>query len=468
MTPPIVTDYLVIGAGASAMAFVDTLLDESEARVVMVDRHERPGGHWNDAYSFVRLHQPSALYGVNSRALGTGKKDTAGHNEGLYELATRTEVLAYYEEVMRERFLPSGRVTFMPRCNHELDANHEHRVTSLLDGTSRTVKPRRVVDARGLEGSAVPSTRPPPYRLAPGVRCIPVNELPAIASPPTGYVVIGAGKTGIDACLWLLDNGTPPSRIRWIVPRDAWFLDRANIQPGLEFLERYVGNLADQLECLGAAASVPDLFQRLEGRGQLLRLNPSVEPTTFRCATVTRSELDELRRIEGVVRRGRVQAIERDRIVLDAGSIGADPGWLYVDCTANGLGSTPKSAVFEGATVRLLPLGWCQTTLSAAIIGYVECHVESDADKNALCGVVPYPEVPMDWLRLWAGAAKNRQRWTAHPGLASWLTRARLDTRRLLHAIGKDEVAKRAAVERYHASVGPAMERLPRLLLQTS
>ena len=25
------------------------------------------GGHWNDAYDFVRLHQPAALYGVNSR-----------------------------------------------------------------------------------------------------------------------------------------------------------------------------------------------------------------------------------------------------------------------------------------------------------------------------------------------------------------------------------------------------------------
>ena len=32
-------DYLVIGAGATGMAFVDTLLEESRASVVMVDRH---------------------------------------------------------------------------------------------------------------------------------------------------------------------------------------------------------------------------------------------------------------------------------------------------------------------------------------------------------------------------------------------------------------------------------------------
>ena len=57
-TNPIETDYLVVGAGATAMAFVDTLLSKSDSQVVMVDRHHRPGGHWNHAYSYVGLHQP--------------------------------------------------------------------------------------------------------------------------------------------------------------------------------------------------------------------------------------------------------------------------------------------------------------------------------------------------------------------------------------------------------------------------
>jgi cation diffusion facilitator CzcD-associated flavoprotein CzcO len=50
------TDYLVVGAGASGMAFTDALLANSEARVVLVDRRHRPGGHWLDAYPFVSLH----------------------------------------------------------------------------------------------------------------------------------------------------------------------------------------------------------------------------------------------------------------------------------------------------------------------------------------------------------------------------------------------------------------------------
>ena len=43
-------DYLVIGAGATAMAFVDTLVSETTASVVVVDRNHQPGGHWTTAY----------------------------------------------------------------------------------------------------------------------------------------------------------------------------------------------------------------------------------------------------------------------------------------------------------------------------------------------------------------------------------------------------------------------------------
>jgi len=91
------TDYLIIGSGASGLAFADTLLEESEAHITIVDRHGKPGGHWNDAYSFVTLHQPSAFYGVNSLELGSGRKDTVGLNSGLAELASGPEINGYYE-----------------------------------------------------------------------------------------------------------------------------------------------------------------------------------------------------------------------------------------------------------------------------------------------------------------------------------------------------------------------------------
>ena len=80
-------DYLVIGSGATAMAFVDSMLTETDATFAMV----------------VRLHQPSQFYGVASRPLGRGRKDEHGLNRGFYELATGVEVTAYFHDVMQER-----------------------------------------------------------------------------------------------------------------------------------------------------------------------------------------------------------------------------------------------------------------------------------------------------------------------------------------------------------------------------
>ena len=105
---PIDVDYLVIGAGAMGMAFIDTILTETEATVALVDRYDRPGGHWNRAYPFVRLHQPSAFYGVNSHELSSGRKDTDGGNAGLHELASGTEVLATSTTFCKSNSRPAG------------------------------------------------------------------------------------------------------------------------------------------------------------------------------------------------------------------------------------------------------------------------------------------------------------------------------------------------------------------------
>jgi cation diffusion facilitator CzcD-associated flavoprotein CzcO len=170
------TDYLVVGAGASGMAFVDALIDASDADVVLVDRQHRPGGHWNHAYPFVRLHQPSAYYGVNSMPLGQDRIDETGPNAGFYERATADEITAYYRRVLDERFLPSGRVRFVGMSDHVADRSG-HRLVSRLDGTETPVQVRRkVVDATYLE-SEVPSRHALPFEVDPGVRVIPPNQL---------------------------------------------------------------------------------------------------------------------------------------------------------------------------------------------------------------------------------------------------------------------------------------------------
>lgn len=112
---PIKADYLVVGAGAMGMAFVDTILTDTDKTVAIIDRYARPSGHWTVAYPYVRLHQPSAFYGVNSKHLGDDQIDQVGWNQGLCELASRDEVCSYYDLIMRQTFLPSGRVTYYPK-----------------------------------------------------------------------------------------------------------------------------------------------------------------------------------------------------------------------------------------------------------------------------------------------------------------------------------------------------------------
>lgn len=454
-------DYVVIGSGAVGMAFTDTMLSETEANFILIDRRDRPGGHWNDAYPFVRLHQPSAFYGVNSRELGSNRKDNSGLNEGHYELASGTDVCSYFDHVMQDRFLPSGRVRYFPMHDYGQDGH----IRSLLSGDGRPVRARRkIVDATWLN-TAVPATHPPKYEIANGVTCVPINDLARVKRPYSGYVIVGAGKTGIDACLWLLENGADPNSILWIMPRDAWLLDRANIQPGEEFFARVAGSVATQVESAAAARSIEDLFDRLEATGQLLRLDRNHRPSMYRCATVTRAELDALRRIKNIVRLGRVKRIEKTKIVLEKGSVAADPDFLYVDCSASGLHQRPVVPVFDGGKITLQTVRTCQPVFSAAFIGHVEAAYEDDDEKNELCAVVPIPDRDTDWLRMAITDMSNRLRWMSNDNLTRWLVNARLDGFAAMRLrMGESDAESRTALKRYAEAAGPGLARLQRLL----
>ena len=253
------TDYLVVGSGAVGMAFADILIAETNANIIIVDRFAKPGGHWNFAYPFVTLHQPSAFYGVSSRELSKGMKDEVGWNKGLNDLASGAEVMNYFDDVMRHQFLPTGRVQYFPMCDYKGDG----KFVSKISGDEYQVKVNiKTVDATYLK-TTVPSTHTPNFLIGDNVNFIALNDLPRVENPPVGFVVIGGGKTGIDACLWLLENKVDPQKITWVVSRDAWLIDRKNTQPTMEFFEDAIGAQANQFEALVNAISVDDLFERL-------------------------------------------------------------------------------------------------------------------------------------------------------------------------------------------------------------
>jgi hypothetical protein len=164
------------------MAFADTLVAHTEAEIVLVDRRHRPGGHWLDAYPFVRLHQPSAYYGVESMALGNDRIDEHGSNAGFYERASAAEICDYYSRVLADNLLPTGRVRFLGMSEYRRNGDG-HLVVSLLDGSETVIRPRyKVVDATYVQ-SEIPSRHVPGFTVEPGVTLVPPNGLVELAEP---------------------------------------------------------------------------------------------------------------------------------------------------------------------------------------------------------------------------------------------------------------------------------------------
>jgi len=420
-TTKLTADYLVIGTGAMAMAFTDVLLTETDATVIMVDRHHQPGGHWNNAYPFVRLHQPSAFYGVNSRSLGSDTIDTAGWNKGLHELATNSEVVAYFDQVMQQQFVASGRVQYFPMCEY----NGDKAFSSLVSGIGYEVSAKKVVDATYMNVT-VPSMRAPAYQVATGAHCEALNALPKVTGQYQHYTVVGAGKTGMDACLFLLKNAVDPDRISWVMPRDSWLMDRANIQPrqsGAGIPEGFL----QQYQAIAESESIEDMFNRVHEVGQLLRFDDTVTPTMYRCATVTTAELEQLRRIKNIIRMGRVQRIDVDKLVMDQGELPIKPQTLHIDCSADGLERRPQTAVFNDDTITLQSVRTCQQVFSAAFIGHVEASYQDSDVKNELCTPVPHPDSDTDFMRTTLTNMLNGVRWSQDEPLQQWLKNARLD-----------------------------------------
>lgn len=455
------TDYLVVGAGAAGMAFTDALVADSDAEVVMVDRRHCPGGHWNDAYPFVRLHQPSAFYGVNSRVLGSDTIDDAGHNAGLYERATAAQICDYYQRVLDEHLLPSGQVRFFGMSEYLGDDGPDRQFVSLLTGGTTTVRVRRkVVDARYLE-PLIPATHTPSFSVDPDATLVPVNDLAKLSEPKSGYTIIGGGKTALDACVWLVDNGVEPDRIRWIRPREAWMLDRVYLQP-LDLVPWLFEGLSLDLKAAAEANSVPDLFAGLEACGQLVRIDPNVTPTMYRCATVSATEVELARSIENVVRMGHVHHIGTNELTMEHGRIETDPGQLNVDCSAAGLRPTEGWPVFERDRITLQPVRTCLPPFNAAFVAFIEATREDDTEKTRLCPTNRYPNTAIDWMPNTYIMFESFALWNEQPDVVEWLERSRLNLARGVsgHA---DDPRMQSALTRLFTYLEPGVANLRKL-----
>ncbi len=466
------SDYLLVGAGAMGLAFADTLLTElPDATITIVDRHGKPGGHWNDAYPFVTLHQPSAFYGVASLPLGSGEIDTLGLNAGFYELASGPEVSGYFDRVMRRRLLPTGRVRYLPMSEHRMDSEGQGHIVSLLSGAETPVKVRRkTIDSTWL-GTTVPSTHTPKFRIGDGVRLVPPNALPDLwrnpAALPKHFTVLGAGKTAMDSLIFLLGAGADPASITWVAPRASWFFNRVKVQPGIEFFEHSVGGQLQLMLAQGTATSAADLFLRLEACGFMLRIDRAVLPEMFHYAITNEAEIAVLARVADIIRGQRVTALEADRMVLTGGERAMPPGTLYVDCTASAVERRPPVPVFQPGLIVPQMVRVPQPCFSAALIAWVEANVEGEAAQNALTSAVPLPDGIVDYPRACLVNLFNQGMWSQHSALSAWIRDCRLDGfASLIGSVTPEDSARMAVLQQLRPAAMAAMANLQVLAAQ--
>lgn len=376
----ITVDYLIVGAGAMGMAFADVLAAESDATIAIVDRHAAPGGHWTLAYPFVRLHGPSMGYGVNSRVMASDVADSP-------VMASGQEVLDYFDRVMLDHLLPSGRVTYLARHNVEdfgTAAPSTYEARSLITGASTHVHVRkRIVDGTYMD-IKVPAMRERGYSVADDARVVPIGELASLASPSRHFTVVGSGKTGVDACLWLLDRGIDPDVIRWISPRDAWMVNRA-------YPAGRIGDVNWLSENLLGCHTADDIALALERAEAIMRLDTDIMPSAFRCATVSTDELTQLRRIIDVVRLGRIRSIDADRIELADGTVPIRQDEVVIDCSADGLTQRQPKPLFSEGSITLQLLLPCVPSPSATLAARIECLDLDDDQRNRLAPPVQNP-----------------------------------------------------------------------------
>eukprot|EP00977_Amphora_coffeiformis_P023260 scaffold12782_cov168-Amphora_coffeaeformis.AAC.4 len=424
-TIPAECDYLVIGAGATALAFCDSLLEgcrqqqpqsASLPMLVLLDPHERPGGQWNSSYEFVQLHQPSAMYGVESMSLeDESAEDPTKHR------ATRTEIIAYYERVLekwRSNLTFVGKTWFDFKSMKEAQGEVRTYKYQQLDESGKIhheIRVRRkVVDARFLQPD-LPIDTPPKFKFdAEKVHCIAVNALTTTTSGSNAhhFVVIGGGKTGMDAVYYLLTKrNVKPSDVVWIMPHDAWITARESIGNCMEFLHTALVQAKEQQSSEKLADYVqtsPDCLQRAflkwEQEGKVYRLDPTILPPKFKDATLCKEELTTLRTVEQVIRgKGRVTSIAPNGDLHMEDGTKLPLPWkdeakhtTFVHCSAGCFNYTkqPTQAppVFTDHVLTIQDVygtpGFC---FVGSIIGKLESLSNlSYAEKNALC-VAPSP-----------------------------------------------------------------------------
>lgn len=223
-------DLVVIGAGIAGLnaLYAATHYLTKDARVLLIDQKQAPGGMWNIAYDYVRLHQPHPMFTVGDLKWNWTKPP--GY------LATRDEVQQHLaralDRVSKAVNLETVFGHTVTACDEvETDPGPYARITFHPNDDPAqvtTVTAKRAIHAPGI------NYRPPqPLVLSSNtvISIIPQDLRATLAASPGAPVyVIGGGKSGMDTILATFE-ADPARKVVLVGGPGTSFINRSHSFP---------------------------------------------------------------------------------------------------------------------------------------------------------------------------------------------------------------------------------------------
>ncbi len=304
---------------------------------------------------------------------------------------------------------------------------------------------------------------------------MPPGKLPQLWKEPDQlpehYVILGAGKTAMDTAIWLIEGGVSPQRIHWVRPRESWLWNREYTQPGEGFIERIFQFQIALLRYSQEAKTGDDLMELMGQDSFFLRIDTSSRPEMFHFATIAHNEIDILRRIENVIRKGRVTAIEPCRLHFGNDTALLPENSLYIDCTASAVPFSVREGgvkpIFRGDRIVLQPLQTPLVTFSAAMTAFIEANFDDENTRNQLAAPGPLTDTPGTFPYAQMINLMNRGSWSQQPSIMEWLAKSRLDVPTgAIAELMKQNSPKLALLDEMRGAVQEHMPALIRLGMQ--
>jgi hypothetical protein len=223
-------DLVVIGAGIAGLNALSAASEylPKKARVLLVDQKDAPGGMWNTAYDYVRLHQPHPMFTVGNMKWNWRKPRDylAGRDEVQNHLSSSIDLIGL-KVTLETKFQQT-----VARCIEiERGQGSMAEVSFHPNGEPeklKTVLAKRAIHASGLNYALA---QPLAFSSKSVVSIIPQDLRSTLDMHPGAAVfVVGGGKTGMDSVLATL-AADPTRRISLIKGRGTNFLNRTKYLP---------------------------------------------------------------------------------------------------------------------------------------------------------------------------------------------------------------------------------------------